>query len=66
MMLEKFINNLEAVLLPKEKYKPFPEACDRAAWEALSDMAKRKYILAGDKGLEYGWACFKGSTVHGL
>lgn len=58
-MFDKYMNNLEGILLAKEKYKPFPEACDREAWEALSDEAKGKYIQAAEKDVEYEWPALK-------
>lgn len=46
---------LAPVLLPREKWKPFPPASDRAAWERLPADDRRALIQAGEARLGADW-----------
>ncbi|MCX6615770.1 MAG: heparinase II/III family protein [Acidobacteria bacterium] len=46
---------LAPVLLPREKWKPFPLASDRAAWERLPADDRRALIQAGEARLGADW-----------
>ena len=44
---------LATALLPRGKWKPFPPAADRAAWEALPES--KALVAAGEQGLGAEW-----------
>lgn len=46
---------LASVLLPREKWKPFPTAADRAAWEALPQETREALVSAGAARLGSQW-----------
>jgi hypothetical protein len=46
---------LARVILPREQWKPFPTAADRAAWEQLPAEARQTLIEAGERSLKTAW-----------
>jgi len=46
---------LAPVLLPRDKWKPFPPASERAAWEGLPAEDRRALIQAGEARLGAAW-----------
>src|SRR5688572_28000085 len=47
---------LATVLLPREKWKPFPAAADRAAWEALPPGSRAALVENGARYAGAPWA----------
>ena len=46
---------ISAVLVPREKWRPYPPAADRSAWEALPAETRQRFIQAGEKALKSEW-----------
>ena len=46
---------LAAILLPREQWRPFPAAADRAAWEGLPPDARTALIDSGARQLNSEW-----------
>ena len=46
---------LSAALLPRDRYKPFPTAADRAQWESVPADAREPLIEAGARNLHTDW-----------
>ncbi len=46
---------LAGVLVPRERFHPFPNASERAAWEALPADARAALLEAGEKQLKTPW-----------
>lgn len=56
MLYEKYIGgDLKSILIPREEYKPFPDACSRSFWEGLSEELRKELIEKGEKYLEFEW-----------
>lgn len=49
------IDKLPAMLVPREKWHPFPTAAERAAWEGLAADQRTTLIAAGERSLKYKW-----------
>ena len=47
--------DLEKLLLPQDRYHPFPKAEERAAWESLPDDVRASLIRKGEERLAYLW-----------
>lgn len=47
---------LAAILMPREKWHPFPTSAQRAQWEALPAEDRKILIEAGDKALKGDWS----------
>src|SRR5512134_1161468 len=48
---------LESVLVPRESFRPYPPARDRAAWERLvPEDRRRAFVAAAERQLETPWA----------
>ncbi|MBO7746884.1 heparinase II/III family protein [Paenibacillus sp. MWE-103] len=57
MLAERYANeDLGKLLLPKDRYKPFPAIGDRESWEALPETLKSFWLRKGERRLEEGWA----------
>jgi hypothetical protein len=48
-------DKLNSVLLPRERWKPFPAAADRAAWQSLDADTARSLLETGEQRLASGW-----------
>ncbi len=44
-----------AILVPRGKWRPIPEAADRSAWDALPPEARANLVRAGEKLLNTDW-----------
>jgi len=51
----RYYDRLESVLLPREKYKPFPKAQERELWEQLPNQLREKLIREGEERLPFEW-----------
>lgn len=51
--------NLQALLLPPERIAPFPKAADRAAWEALAQATRRRWVEWAEPFADYAWPMLK-------
>ena len=47
---------LAAALLPRDKWKPYPVAADRHAWEALPQATRDELLDSGRRALDGDWA----------
>ncbi|MBN1138250.1 MAG: heparinase II/III family protein [Anaerolineae bacterium] len=47
--------SLVDLLLPREEWHPFPAVQDRAAWEALTPLAREALCAGGERALEQIW-----------
>jgi len=56
---------LAAILLPREKWKPFPAAPDRAAWEGLPEETRKALIEAGARQLHGDWPALPATLFLG-
>ncbi|MDA0708862.1 MAG: heparinase II/III family protein [bacterium] len=50
---------LKAMLIGREQWKPFPTASDRERWEALSPQVREGAITRGEESLAYVWPALK-------
>lgn len=56
MLTERYGNaNLSHIVLPRDKYRPFPKVGDRAQWEALDPDIRKGIIKEGEKHLCFEW-----------
>jgi hypothetical protein len=46
---------LASILIPREKWLPFPLPADRAAWEGLPSQDRGALIAAGERSLKSDW-----------
>lgn len=46
---------LKTLLIPDQKWVPFPSYADRAGWDELMGDWKDDFIERGEKALEYEW-----------
>jgi Heparinase II/III-like protein len=46
---------LKQVLIPRDKYRPFPTIQDRSAWEGLRPETRSTFLAGGKKYLGYKW-----------
>ncbi len=56
-------SELQAILIQKKDWKPFPRIQDRAGWDGLSSAMKRQWIANGEKHLKYQWPSLPASTT---
>jgi hypothetical protein len=50
------IEKVAAVLLPREKWHPFPTAAEREGWNPLAEEARTALIADGESGLKGDWS----------
>lgn len=50
------VESLQAALVARDQWKPWPTAADRAAWEGLPADARKELIERGEKLLKTEWA----------
>jgi hypothetical protein len=56
VLTELYVNdNLARLLIPRERYRPFPTADDRRAWEALPRALREAHVAAAEGRLGKGW-----------
>ena len=55
MLSEHYAADLSHLLLPLDRYHPFPTAAERAPWEALPQETRAALIEAGERHLEAEW-----------
>jgi hypothetical protein len=55
-------SRLAGALLPRDSWKPFPPAQDRASWQGLPADAREAAIRAGEPGLHAGWPVLPASV----
>lgn len=56
MLTERYVSdNLPSLLVPRERYRPFPTAADRAAWHALPETLRRAHIAAAERHRGREW-----------
>jgi len=56
MISEKYSKSfLEKVLIPSEKWKPFPVYEERNKWEKISLFLKKYYIKIAEKNINFEW-----------
>ena len=46
---------MEEVLLPRERFRPFPVAAERSGWEAVPADARAALVQRGEKQLKTAW-----------
>ena len=46
---------LETILVPDQKWVPYPAYTDRAGWDALLGDSKAEFIARGERLLDYAW-----------
>ncbi|MFW5985913.1 MAG: heparinase II/III domain-containing protein [Halanaerobiales bacterium] len=46
---------LEEIIIPVEKFHPFPVAGKREAWNSIPERIRKKFIKEGEKYLNYIW-----------
>jgi hypothetical protein len=49
-------SNLEQIIIPLEKFSPFPTADQHVEWESLPKSLREKQIKEGEKYLNYQWS----------
>jgi hypothetical protein len=49
------VEKLSAVLIPRNRWRPFPAAADRAAWQALPAGLQRSLLSGGEQSLKAEW-----------
>jgi hypothetical protein len=50
-------------LIPRDRYRPFPTAADRAAWDALPADARAALVEAGNRQLQTPWEVLPASMA---
>lgn len=60
-MLGKFLDavSLKDVLLPPERFSPFPRADDRKGWEEVPAETRRAWIGLAESVADYGWPALR-------
>ncbi|MGC3978021.1 MAG: heparinase II/III family protein [Paludibacteraceae bacterium] len=53
------VDNLSAVLVPNQKWVPYPHYSDRVGWDKLTGENKTTLIQRGEKQLTYEWKIVK-------
>ena len=53
------VEKIRPMLVPNQKWVPFPHYHDRAGWDALTSSYKEKFIKTGEKYLNYEWKVVK-------
>jgi hypothetical protein len=53
---------LKTLLKPRDQWKPFPTASDRAAWEALPEAICKAQIALGERALTQPWPHLEASN----
>ncbi len=54
--------DLKAILKPRDQWKPFPTAADRAGWEALPEAVRGAQIALGERALTLPWPHLDATT----
>ena len=49
------LEKLASILVPREKWLPFPLSTDRAAWEGVPSQDRNALLAAGERSLRSGW-----------
>ena len=49
------LESLEAMLIARAQWKPYPTAADRGAWEALPETVRQAQIRLGERALTQPW-----------
>src|SRR5690349_17724222 len=49
------LEKVGSMLEPRERWRPFPVAADRAAWEALSAETRQALVAGGERALKGDW-----------
>jgi len=49
------MDTLQGALLPREKWRPYPVAADRVAWESLPADVRKDMVEGGEKQLKGDW-----------
>jgi hypothetical protein len=57
------VEKIQAALLPPGKWKPYPAASDRTAWEALPVEFRREMIADGEAALKGSWPVLEASLL---
>ncbi len=55
MLTERYGGRVAALLVPVERFRPYPEAAERPSWEALPAELRQALILAADRHLGGTW-----------
>ena len=55
MLSERYGAGLAGLLLPLDRFHPYPTAQDRPGWEAISAAARAELIAAGERHLRREW-----------
>lgn len=52
-------DQVNSIIQPSDKWKPYPKAGDRSAWEQLSPRLKQKFIQLAEKYNNFEWPALK-------
>ncbi|OGG50266.1 MAG: hypothetical protein A3F84_18055 [Candidatus Handelsmanbacteria bacterium RIFCSPLOWO2_12_FULL_64_10] len=56
MLTERYpLETLKKSLLPRERWRPYPTASDRAPYEALPASVRQAYLARGEEALRFPW-----------